>query len=57
MTAGTMRDHARALGEPIIRVAVMVTVALSIFVHGLNATPGISLYASKVSALETAAPG
>jgi hypothetical protein len=34
----------------------MVTVVLSIFLHGLSAAPGISLYASKVSALEAAAP-
>ena len=32
-------------GEPIIRQAVMVTVLLSIFAHGLSAAPGIGLYA------------
>src|SRR5215469_7764048 len=45
-----LEQELRLPGEPIIRVAVMVTVALSIFLHGLSATPGISLYASKVSA-------
>jgi NhaP-type Na+/H+ or K+/H+ antiporter len=33
-------------GEPTIRLAVMVTVLLSIFVHGLSAIPGINLYAT-----------
>jgi NhaP-type Na+/H+ or K+/H+ antiporter len=51
-----LEQELRLPGEPIIRVAVMVTVALSIFLHGLSATPGISLYARKVSALETTAP-
>ena len=32
-------------GEPIIRQAVMVTVLLSVFAHGLSAYPGIGLYA------------
>jgi NhaP-type Na+/H+ or K+/H+ antiporter len=41
---------------PTIRLAVMVTVLLSIFAHGLSAMPGISLYAAKVAALETGAP-
>jgi len=43
-------------GELTIRAAVMVTVALSIFIHGLSAMPGISLYARKVAALEPSAP-
>jgi NhaP-type Na+/H+ or K+/H+ antiporter len=43
-------------GESTIRLAVMVTVLLSIFAHGLSAMPGISLYAAKVSALEAGAP-
>ena len=42
--------------ESTIRTAVMVTVALSIFVHGLSAMPGISIYARKVAALNPSAP-
>jgi len=43
-------------GEPAIRAAVMVTVVLSIFAHGLSAMPGISIYARKVAALNLSAP-
>ncbi len=43
-------------GEPAIRSAVMVTVLLSIFAHGLSAMPGIGLYARKLSSLTAAAP-
>jgi sodium/hydrogen antiporter len=42
--------------EPTIRAAVMVTVVLSIFAHGLSAMPGISIYARKVAALNPSAP-
>lgn len=43
-------------GEATIRVAVMATVLLSIFAHGLSAMPGINLYAAKIAALPPAAP-
>jgi NhaP-type Na+/H+ or K+/H+ antiporter len=43
-------------GEFTIRLAVMVTVLLSIFAHGLSAMPGINLYAGKVAELDPAAP-
>ncbi len=43
-------------GEPTIRLAVMMTVLLSIFAHGLSAKPGIDRYAAKVSALGPGAP-
>ena len=43
-------------GEATIRLAVMATVWLSIFAHGLSAMPGISLYAAKVAALDADAP-
>ena len=43
-------------GEPTIRFAVMVTVLLSIFAHGLSAMPGISLYARKIESLAADAP-
>jgi sodium/hydrogen antiporter len=42
--------------EPVIRAAVMATVVLSIFAHGLSAMPGISIYARKVAALSPSAP-
>ena len=43
-------------GEPIIRIAVMLTVLCSIFAHGLSALPGINLYAGKVSTFPADAP-
>jgi len=39
-----------------IRLAVMATVFLSIFAHGLSAAPGMELYARKIAALEPSAP-
>ena len=42
-------------GEPTIRLAVMVTVLLSIFAHGLSANLGIGLYARKLLSLAAAA--
>ena len=42
--------------ESTIRPAVMLTVVLSIFVHGLSAMPGISIYERKVADLEFSAP-
>jgi NhaP-type Na+/H+ or K+/H+ antiporter len=36
-------------GEPTIRLAVMTTVLVSIFAHGLSAVPGVSLYARSVA--------
>ncbi len=36
-------------GEPLIRVAVMSTVLLSIFAHGLSAMPGVNLYERTLS--------
>jgi NhaP-type Na+/H+ or K+/H+ antiporter len=44
-------------GEPTIRLAIMVTVLLSIFAHGLSAGPGIGLYTRKLSVLIAANPG
>ena len=43
-------------GEGTIRFAVEVTVLLSIFVHGLSAMPGISLYARKIESMAADAP-
>jgi hypothetical protein len=36
-------------GEATIRLAVIVTVLLSIFAHGFSATPGIAFYAGKIA--------
>ena len=43
-------------GEPAIRSAVMVTVLLSIFAHGLSAIPAIDLYAKGNSMTAAAEP-
>ncbi len=43
-------------GEPTIRLAVIVTVLVSIFAHGLSATGGSELYARSVNSLESTAP-
>ena len=43
-------------GEATIRLAVMATVGLSIFAHGLSAIPGIGLYERKIAALGAEAP-
>lgn len=43
-------------GEPTIRLAVMATVGISIFAHGLSALPGIQLYARNIASLGPASP-
>jgi sodium/hydrogen antiporter len=43
-------------GEPTIRFALMATVLLSVFAHGLTAMPGISLYVRKIESLGADAP-
>jgi len=43
-------------GEDIIRLAVMTTVLLSIFAHGISAMPGIKIYTKKVGVLPSDAP-
>jgi hypothetical protein len=42
--------------EATIRLAVKGTVLLSIFAHGLSATPGIGLYQRRIASLDPAAP-
>ena len=42
--------------ESTIKSAVMVTVLLSIFAHGLSAMPGIRLYSARILRLNAAAP-
>lgn len=51
-----LEHEAQLPGEPVISLAVMVTVLLSIFAHGLSAQPGINLYSAKVAALGAGAP-
>jgi NhaP-type Na+/H+ or K+/H+ antiporter len=43
-------------GRPAISLAVLLTVLLSIFAHGLSAVPGINAYAAKIAALGPDAP-
>jgi len=43
-------------GEHPLRYAIMATVVLSIFAHGLSAVPGIDLYTRRVALLDSAAP-
>jgi NhaP-type Na+/H+ or K+/H+ antiporter len=49
-------EEANLPGEETIKMAVMATVMLSIFAHGLSALPGIDLYARKVAGLDPSAP-
>lgn len=44
-----LEHEVRLSGELTIRLAVMTTVLVSIFAHGLSAAPGISLYARRVA--------
>jgi len=48
--------QANVPGESTIRLAVMATVLLSIFAHGLSALPGINLYARSIACLDSSAP-
>jgi NhaP-type Na+/H+ or K+/H+ antiporter len=43
-------------GESTIRIAVMLTVLISIFAHGLSARPGIKFYAARVATIDANAP-
>ena len=50
-------EHEQHLpGEQSIRWAVMTTVGLSIFAHGLTAMPGIGVYERKLARLAPHAP-
>ena len=51
-----LQQEADLPGEHTIRLAVVVTVLLSIFAHGLTAMPGITLYEGKIALLTAAAP-
>jgi NhaP-type Na+/H+ or K+/H+ antiporter len=51
-----LEEQASLPGEETVRLAVMVTVMLSIIVHGVSALPGIDRYARKVADLDATAP-
>jgi NhaP-type Na+/H+ or K+/H+ antiporter len=51
-----LEEEAHLPGEETIKLAVMVTVMLSIFIHGFSAFPGIDLYARKVAKLDASTP-
>jgi NhaP-type Na+/H+ or K+/H+ antiporter len=51
-----LAQQAQHPGELTIRLAVIATVLLSIFAHGLSAYPGIRFYAAKLSSLGPDAP-
>ena len=51
-----LEQHTHQAGESTIRLAVMATVLLSIFAHGLSALPGMDLFARTLRALPPAAP-
>ena len=48
--------EAELAGHSTIRLAVMATVLLSIYAHGLTAQPGITLYARRIAALDETSP-
>ena len=51
-----LEQQTHQAGEATIRLAVMATVLLSIFAHGLSAVPGIDIYARKIESLPEDAP-
>ncbi len=51
-----LERQANLPAETTIRLTVMATVLLSIFGHGLSALPGISIYAKRITALNSEAP-
>ncbi len=51
-----LEEHTHQPGETTIKLAVMMTVLLSIFAHGLSALPGTQLYARTIGTLRPGAP-
>jgi NhaP-type Na+/H+ or K+/H+ antiporter len=51
-----LEGESHLTGEPTIKLAVMVTVLLSIFAHGITALPGISRYAKAIAPLNDNVP-
>lgn len=51
-----LEEEAHLPGQETVKLAVTVTVVLSIFAHGFSALPGIDLYARKVAKLDASTP-
>jgi NhaP-type Na+/H+ or K+/H+ antiporter len=51
-----LEEKASLPGEPTIVLAVIATVLLSVFVHGISAAPGIKIYQRTLSTLDSQAP-
>ena len=51
-----LEQEAALPGEKLIMLAIIVTVLLSIFAHGVSASPGIKLYARQIEGLPDDAP-
>jgi NhaP-type Na+/H+ or K+/H+ antiporter len=51
-----LEQETHCSGEDIIRLTVMATVLISIFVHGFSAIPGIQIYAKKIGTLPSNSP-
>jgi len=51
-----LEGEAKLVGEPVIKLAVMATVLLSIFLHGMSALPAIGCYAKCIALLDSSAP-
>ncbi|MFC2053753.1 cation:proton antiporter [Chloroflexota bacterium] len=51
-----LEQEAALPGEKLIMLAIIVTVLLSIFAHGISASPGIKLYAHQIEGLHDDAP-
>jgi NhaP-type Na+/H+ or K+/H+ antiporter len=51
-----LEHEAGLAGTSTIRLAVMATVLLSIFAHGLTAQPGINMYVRRIGALDETSP-
>ncbi len=51
-----LEQETHQAGETTIQLALMLTVLLSIFAHGLSAMPGINIYTRKLATLPSSAP-
>jgi NhaP-type Na+/H+ or K+/H+ antiporter len=51
-----LEQHANLPGDSDIRLSVMMTVLLSILLHGFSALPGIRSYSLKIASLNSGAP-
>lgn len=56
LTLVLLEQEAHLPGQPIIRLAVMVTVLFSVLAHGLSAVPGITWYARQLKQQPPTAP-